>query len=63
MKPHKLTRYSNPNLVALRRYCFRQLAKAKLLNQTSAGDFERRLKEIDTELANRNITIQDPELE
>ena len=53
---------SNPQLVAMRRDCFRRLAKAKLLNTPDAPAIEAYLKRLDEELARRKITIQDPEL-
>ena len=71
MKPHnpsslpkgrKLTGFSNPQLVALRRDYFRRLAKAKLLNTPDAPAIDAYLKRLDEELGRRKITIQDPEL-
>ena len=53
---------SAPHLVATRRACFIQLAKAKLLNYTNSNSLEAYLTRLDAELKRRNITIQDPEL-
>ena len=61
-KSRKLTGFSNPQLVAMRRDYFRRLAKAKLLNTPDAPAIEAYLKRLDEELARRKITIQDPEL-
>ena len=61
-KGRKPTGSSNPQLVAMRRDCFRRLAKAKLLNTPDAPAIEAYLKRLDEELARRKITIQDPEL-
>ena len=61
-KTHKPTGFSNPQLVALRRDCFRRLAKAKLLNTPDASSIEALLKRIDEELARRKITVHNPEL-
>ena len=61
-KACKPTRFSNPQLVAMRRNYFRHLAKAKLLNTPDAPATEAYLKCLDEELARRKITIQDPEL-
>ena len=58
----KLTGFSNPQLVALRRDYFRRLAKARLLNTPDAPAIDAYLKRLDEELARRKITIQDPEL-
>lgn len=61
-KGRKLTGFSNPQLVAMRRDYFRRLVKAKLLNTPDAPAVEAYLKRLDEELARRKITIQDPEL-
>ena len=58
----KLSRFSNPTLVSMRRNFFRELAKAKLLNTPDAPAIEACLKRLDEELARRKITIQNPEL-
>ena len=55
--PRKPTRFSNPQLVAMRRNYFRHLAKAKLLNTPDAPAIEAYLKCLDEELARRRITI------
>lgn len=61
-KTCKPTGFSNPQLVAMRRNCFRCLVNAKLLNTPDAPAIEAYLKRLDEELARRKITIQDPEL-
>lgn len=58
----KLTGFSNPQLVAMRRDYFRRLVKAKLLNTPDTPAIEAYLKRLDEELARRKITIQYPEL-
>lgn len=62
-KGRKPQGFSNPQLVAMRRDCFRHLAKARLLNTPDAPAIEAYLKQLDEELARRKITIQDPELQ
>ena len=54
--------FSNPQLVAMRRYYFRRLVKAKLLNTSDTPAAEAYLKRLDEELARRKITIHNPEL-
>lgn len=61
-KTCKPTGFSNPQLVVMRRNCFRCLVNAKLLNTPDAPAIEAYLKRLDEELARRKITIQDPEL-
>lgn len=61
-KARKLTGFSNPQLVAMRRDYFRRLAKAKLLNTPNISAVETYLKRLDEELTRRKITIQNPEL-
>ena len=61
-KTRKLSGFSNPQLVVMRRDYFRRLAKTKLLNTPDAPAIEAILKHLDGELARRKITIQHPEL-